>query len=299
MFEAMKLVIVLAASLIPVGLHAQTSIDGFELADNETRVLSAAEGHENLILGFLKMGENSTLIVPDNFEKWHVYIQEVEAKFGARIVASGRNGANVSGTPATPKTHPKCSKKGAFGARGSDSLKGQDGAHGVPLIIQMGVKDIEALSIISDGGNGGASGNGGMGGKGGRGSCNRRCNGETGGTGGSALQSNGGYGGSIRLEFWFVDGADTDTNPAPGITLSSNGGLAGPIGSAGAGGLGGNRKSCPWPATNRAGGRQGDKGRSIAGRNGKDGLIIFSRVDRLNSDRLFASIKRLESLEVD
>lgn len=299
MLKSIGFLIGLAIAFSSASLHAQTSIDGFELADNETLVLNATEGHENLILGFLKMGENSTLIVPDSFKRWNVYIQEVEAKFGARIVASGNDGANVSGTPATPKTHPKCSRKGAFGARGSDSPRGQDGAHGVPLVIQMGVKDIESLSIISDGGNGGASGNGARGGKGGRGSCNRRCNGETGGTGGDALQSNGGYGGSIRLEFWFVDNADTDANPAPGIKLSSNGGRVGPIGSPGAGGSGGDKKSCPWPATNRAGGNQGSPGKLKVGRNGNDGLIIFNRVDRLDSDRLFAGIKRMESQESD
>lgn len=293
------LMVVLFLGFQPNASNGQTSIAGFELADNETRILDAAKGHENLILGFLRMGQNSTLIVPENFEFWHVYIQEVEAKFGAQIVASGGNGRSRSGTPSTPPTHPKCSKKGAFGASGTDSPRGDDGAHGVPLIIQMGVKDIESLAIISDGGNGGASGNGGRGGKGGRGSCNRRCNGETGGTGGDALQSNGGYGGSIRLNFWFVENADNSTDPEAGITLSAKGGSAGPIGSPGAGGIPGDRKSCPWPRTNRAPGNPGKGGSIVRGIDGDDGFISFERIEPLGSDQLFESLQEIEAKEAE
>lgn len=296
-----KFLILLWLTLLtfPAYINAQTSVDGIQISDGETFTLDKAAGHENLILGQLIMGRNSTLVVPSDFRFWNVYIQEVEANVGARIVAIGRDGTDSLGTPSTPSTNPKCSRKGAFGKRGIDSPRGQNGGHGVPLLIQMGIKQIEALEIIADGGDGGASGNGGQGGKGGRGSCNRRCNGETGGSGGHARQSSGGDGGSIRLKFWFVEGAGGGTNPTPGISLSSVGGNTGPIGNPGAGGFGGSRKSCPWPLTNRAGGKQGSPGSFERGQHGRNGVIRFYEVPKTESHRLFEALDAAKLLETE
>ena len=89
------------------------------------------------------------------------------------------------------------------------------------------------------------------------------------------------------------------TNPTPGISLSSVGGNTGPIGNPGAGGFGGSRKSCPWPLTNRAGGKQGSPGSFERGQHGRNGVIRFYEVPKTESHRLFEALDAAKLLETE
>lgn len=259
---------------------SQVTIGSLEVPAGETVVLDNAIGQQDMVLGRLIMGNASVLVIPDQFEHWHVYIQRAEIGEGARILARGGRGDNLTMPVPKPPRAPRCGRgHSPRGLPGNDSSRGETGHPGVPLTIFMGVGSVEGLLIDASGGDGGASGNGGEGGDAGRSDCTSNCTGGHGGRGGDARQSSGGNGGDINFYFWNADNPSVPpTTNIPGIRLLSKGGVGGAIGVPGRGGKGAVRRPCRWPVRNKPAQPDGLPGSRVLGDPGADGNIHFEGI---------------------
>lgn len=290
------------AFIIPTFAIAQDSasgISGIIVPEGQTRVLDSAE--QTLILGSLVMEDNSTIVIPADWDFWNVKIAELTVGDNAQILSKRPVITEAPQTPPQRASNGKCRRKGETAAGGFSGEVGPVGLTGAHIQIEAGIKAIGSLTIFSNGGDGGETGLGGQGANGARASCNNRCGGQNGGKGGRSEGTDGGAGGLIELRYYEANGSDIGDldEIIAGIRFDVEGGFAGPLPRSAPGGAPGPGKSCKRPPLKnlwRTPGNPGLWGDVAIGSDGSDGTVITTNLDVIRAE---LQVKGLEATEIE